>query len=513
MEKLAFGGFVFDVGMGLLFEGGEPVAIGSRGIRLLALLLRRCGEVLTKDELIEAAWPDCTVEEANLSVQVSQLRRRLGAAPGGGEWIATVPRVGYRFARPVETRPRSGAPSQAPRVAILPFADLGSRADAGGAASVSEDLTVALSKLSVVTVICRKPNASDGVEPADIREVAARLGASYVLDGSVRRAGQRTRTTAHLIDGASGTRLWSEHFDGDADSDQADPADLAGTIAAVVEPQIQTAEIARSRRERPQSMAAYDLYLRALHLMRESRPDAHAAARVLVNEALRLEPENVSFLAAAAEILHHAISVGWPTVGPGDVEECSELAYRGVRLAGNDSVALSLFGSAILTVRQFDLGRDIIRRAVDAGTKSSMVNVAAGLSALWEGKLDEAERYYTLALQGGRADPTLKFALGGIAAVHRRRENFEESLRWARLAFAVNPNYAGTNWTLIASSAVLGRKDDARRYLEHYQRVAPGVTVASIAAGQPIEDPALLTVLLSGLRLGGLPEGVPASQG
>src|ERR1044072_1389479 len=97
-SRFAFGPFVLDPGAGTLLRNDEPVAVGSRGLKLLAALVGRPGDILSKAELMDAAWPGMAVEEANLTVQIAQLRKLLGpAVGGGGEWIATVPRVGYRF--------------------------------------------------------------------------------------------------------------------------------------------------------------------------------------------------------------------------------------------------------------------------------------------------------------------------------------------------------------------------------------------------------------------------------
>src|SRR5262245_64393129 len=96
-KPLAFGPFLLNPDTGTLLRDGEPVAVGQRGALLLAALLRFPGEVRTKAELMDAAWPNTAIEESNLSVQIALLRKLLGPSPGGGEWIVTVPRIGYRF--------------------------------------------------------------------------------------------------------------------------------------------------------------------------------------------------------------------------------------------------------------------------------------------------------------------------------------------------------------------------------------------------------------------------------
>src|SRR5262245_1616846 len=128
--RIAFGPFVLDPDARTLLRHNVPVAVGNRGLTLLAALAGRPGEILTKSELLDAAWPGTAIEESNLTVQIASLRKLLGPATDGGEWIATVPRVGYRFTGTVEPvvdpktkpLPLPGKPS----IAVLPFVSFGS---------------------------------------------------------------------------------------------------------------------------------------------------------------------------------------------------------------------------------------------------------------------------------------------------------------------------------------------------------------------------------------------------
>ena len=127
-SRFAFGPFVFDAGAGTLLRNGVPVGVGSRGVMLLAALVGRPCDILSKAELMDAAWPGMAVEEGNLTVQIALLRKLLGPADDGGQWIATVPRVGYRFAGAIERlddakRNPLPLPSK-PSIAVLPFVNV-----------------------------------------------------------------------------------------------------------------------------------------------------------------------------------------------------------------------------------------------------------------------------------------------------------------------------------------------------------------------------------------------------
>src|SRR5271166_5616370 len=133
-QRFAFGAFVLDLQAGTLFREGAPIPVGHRGFLLLKALVNRPGEVLTKADLFDAGWPGATVEETNLSVQIASLRKHLGQSPAGGDWIATIPRIGYRFVGPVDRRADDSdegketsagkEPGIGPSIAVLPFVNL-----------------------------------------------------------------------------------------------------------------------------------------------------------------------------------------------------------------------------------------------------------------------------------------------------------------------------------------------------------------------------------------------------
>ena len=215
-QKLAFGPFVLDLGAGALSRHGAPVPTSYRGLLLLTAFLKRPGENLSKSDLMEAAWPGLAVEESNLSVQIASLRKLLGETPEGSDWIATVPRVGYRFAGAVEPLAEPGAeePEEAaPSIAVLPFENLGQEVEQQYFADgLAEDIITRLSRLRWLFVSAR--NSSFTFRGAlDVREIGRVLGVRYVLNGSVRRSGQRLRIGAQLSDASTGRQVWAERYD------------------------------------------------------------------------------------------------------------------------------------------------------------------------------------------------------------------------------------------------------------------------------------------------------------
>lgn len=199
-SRFVFGPFVLDPGAGTLVRNDEPVAVGYRGLKLLEALVGRPGEILGKAELMDAAWPGRAVEEGNLTVQIAQLRKMLGAPSDGGEWIATIPRVGYRFTGPVEKAggaKRSPLPlPNEPSIAVLPFVNFSSDPEQESFADgLTEDLITDLSRISGLFVIARNSAFAFKGKARDVREIAEDLGVRYLLEGSARRAAGRVRST------------------------------------------------------------------------------------------------------------------------------------------------------------------------------------------------------------------------------------------------------------------------------------------------------------------------------
>jgi TolB-like protein len=216
-----FGPFRVDAESESLFRGGELTALGRRAVALLRLLLERAGEPVSKEALIEAAWPGLAVEDGNLTVQIAALRRVLGEEANGAAWIETLPRRGYRYVGPpIPIVNGPGAPSHAasapaqpekPSLAVLPFSSPGvSLKHAYFADGMVEDIIAALSRFKSLFVIARNSSFVYKGKTVDITLVGRELGVRYVVEGSVRKTGNNLRVAVHLIDAESGHQLWSE---------------------------------------------------------------------------------------------------------------------------------------------------------------------------------------------------------------------------------------------------------------------------------------------------------------
>ena len=212
-QEVAFGPFRLDAPGRMLYRDGASVALGTRGFDILCALVASPGALVTKDELISKVWSCAIVEDNAIQAQVSALRKALEDGKGGQRYIVTVPGRGYRFvAEPADAR---HSLLDKPSIAVLPFDNIsGDPSQDYFADGVVEDIITALTRVPSLQVIARNSSFAYKGRATDIRQIGRELSARYVLEGSVRKAGERLRISAQLIQAATGVHLWAEQFDG-----------------------------------------------------------------------------------------------------------------------------------------------------------------------------------------------------------------------------------------------------------------------------------------------------------
>jgi tetratricopeptide (TPR) repeat protein len=373
---------------------------------------------------------------------------------------------------------------------------------------VVEDIITALSRFKDFAVIARNSSFVYKGRAVDVREVSRELGVRYLLEGSVRKAGQRLRITAQLIDAATGAHLWADKFDGTLE-DVFDFQDrITATVASIVEPAIRWAEIERSRRERPDSVEGYDLYLRALPMHMSQTEAASVEAVNMLLRAIELEPNNPTYLVYAGNAMLHRWAQGWPPIGEDDDRRGIELVERALAHARDDAVVLSLASMMLIhNLKDYDRGLELSRRAVALNPNNLTVIMFAGIVQLHLGDLDEAIAYCEHAIRLSPAVDGAYWPLTAIAHAHMIRGEYEQAIAWSKRSISSNPSFVCTYWMLAAANAHLGRMDEAKRYLAALQRMTPEVTLKLIWDGQPNRDPNRLQAVLDGLRLAGMAEG------
>lgn len=508
-RSISFGRYVLQPEAGTLLRDGEPVALGIRALRLLIAFLERPGEILTKTDLIDAAWPGTIVEEANLTVQIASLRKLLGQSSEDQEWITTVPRVGYRFSGPVNRPPDDASPAtgreigSGPSIAVLPFINLSDDpAQEYFAEGMVEDIITGLSRIKWMVVIARNSSAVYKNRSIDLRQVGRDLGVRYILEGGVQKANNRLRITAQLLDATTGTHLWAERFDGDL-KDVFDLQDqITDKVVAIVEPNIQRSEIERSRRKRPENLDAYDLYLRAVPYTASQAPaDARIAMKYL-EDALRIDP----VYAAAHALL--AWCHEWCFARAGFDEAEKQAALRHARKAASsgtdDATALAIAGFVLtLLSKDTEAGLSAIDRALALNPSCATALYLGGLANALSGYPAPAIALSQRALRLSPFDFLAYEAhlAQGIAAVLESR--YDDAVEHYRRMLLANANQSTLYFNAAVALVLAGKKDEgrlmARRGFEIEPQFRPRVFSELLA-------PTVAEKFIAGYRLLDLPD-------
>lgn len=507
-----FGPFRLDADAGILFRGAEPTPLGRRAVLLLALLVRRAGMPVSKDALIEAAWPAQTIEDSNLTVQIAAVRRTLADASAEAQWIETLPRRGYRYIGPAVTASdmdRPSAPSltlpDRPSIAVLPFANLGGDAEQDYFADgMVDDIITGLSRINWLFVIARNSTFTYKGRAVDVKQVGRELGVLYVLEGSVRRTDGNARITGQLIDASTGMHVWAERYDRQSADIFALQDDIAMSVVGAIAPSLRRAEINRVKRKRPDSLDAYDLVLRAQPDVDSGMPEQVTQALVLLERAIALEP-SYALAHGNAAMCHHCLFL---RAGLRESSRAASIRHARSAIAHgqDDAVALTLAG--------FSIGMDGHDRgaaftALDAALaispSSALTYILGSVMLGWGGDADRAIEWSKKGMRLSPFDSWAFAAFDAQALGHFHCGRYEEACRAAYRAVQANPRHSITHLQLAAALAKLGRLQEARtsaaRVLElhptfRYGRQFQGVNCA----------PALAASLGEALRTAGLAE-------
>jgi len=501
--RIAFGPFVLDPGAGTLLRGNVPVAIGHRGLKLLAALAGRPGEILSKAELLDAAWPGTAVEEGNLTVQIAQLRKLLGQPAGdgngGGEWIATVPRVGYRFTGAIE---KLGAGRKAlpvpgkPSIVVLPFVNVGNDPEQDAFADgLTEDLITDLSRISGLFVIARNSAFAYQGKALAVHEIAAELGVRYLLTGSAQRAAGRVRINAQLVDAASGDHLWAERFDRRLDDVFAVQDEVTARIVEALLGRLNPAP----PRNRTENLEAYNLVVRARRSM-DDTTQASREAHLMLTRAISLDPgyaEPYRWLA-----MNHwmgPVHSGGPTESSRKI--ALELARKAVAIDPNDAGCRWVLAYLLAYERSFAEADQEFARAVELDPNEADAWAALSDIAVLAGRIDEGLEHIRKAFRLNPFAPSWYYlALGQAQYAARQYETAVETLKSEETYRTSSRRF------LAASLAQLGRLDEARAEAELFLVGNPDFTIGHWAATEPFRDAATLEHFVQGYRKAGLPD-------
>jgi TolB-like protein/tetratricopeptide (TPR) repeat protein len=505
-----FGEFRLDPVRAEFTRSGDPVALRPKTYALLGLFAASPGKVLGKDELLAALWPNVVVAEGSLSQCVTELRAALGE--DGANLIRTVARQGYRFDAEVlaDPAPELGPPEDKPSIAVLPFQNLSGDPERDYFADgLVQEIITALSRQRSLFVIARNSSFVYKGRAVDVKQVGRELGVRYVLEGSVRREGDRVRISGQLVDASTGAQIWGDRFEGGME-DIFDLQDrITSSVVVAIWRKLEYAEIERAKRKRPGNLHAYDYYLRglALYYQMNSR-ERTAEALGLFEKAIELEPEFALAYAAAANCYGLRKASSWMIDAASEVREAERLARQGVALGRDDAFVLGACGSALAyVVGDLDAGAALLDSALALNPNLADAWMWGGWIKIWLGEPDEAvarfERAVRLSLIGLRTYG-LRYAM---AHAHFFAGRYEEASSWAAMAMRNRSDIQPVLLIDAASNAFADRSARARKSMARLRELYPALRLSNVrhvlGPYRRTEDVAKYT---EGLRRAGLPE-------
>jgi TolB-like protein len=346
---LAFGDHRLDIKRRELRRGTELIDLEPKVFDLLAFLVQHRDRVVSKDDLLREVWGGLIVSESALTTRINAVRRALGDDGTAQRLVRTFNRKGIRFVGEVTEISDPAAPTSSgtpaelptaadkPSIAVLPFQNMsGDPEQEYFVSGMVEEIITALSRIHWLFVIARNSTFTYKGQTVDVQQVGRELGVRYVLEGSVRKAGNRVRISAQLIDATNGAHLWTDRFDGSLE-DVFDLQDrVALSVAGVIEPALQRAEMYRSAARPTIDLGAYDLYLRALATSYPITKDGIFQALQLLERATAIDRYYGPALAWAANCPMRLFDDGWAEDPDATRRKASDLARQAIQVAQND---------------------------------------------------------------------------------------------------------------------------------------------------------------------------------
>ena len=426
------------------------------------------------------------------------------------------------IAQPVRVlRVRMGTPSAAsaprpalslpdkPSIAVLPFQNMsGDPEQDYFADGVVEEIITALSRMRWLFVIARNSSFTYKGRAVDVKLVGRELGVRYVLEGSLRKAGNKVRITGQLIDCATGAHLWADRFDG-ALEDIFDLQDQVTTsVVGAIAPRLEQAEIERAKRKPTESLDAYNCYLRGIASFHGWTREANQEALGMFKRAIELDPDFASAYGLAARCYSQRKSHGWMGDHANEIADAEQMVRQVKKLGGGDAVALCSAGFALgHLVGKVEDGDAMVDRALVLNPNLAIAWLFSSWGKVWLGQPELAIERAARAMRLSPQDPYLCSMMAATAYAHFIAGRMSEALSWAERSIQEKPDYLPVPTRILAAGlAFTGRQTEAQSAVARLCEIDPTFRLSNLEDRVPLRRPEHLARLAEGLRKAGLPE-------
>jgi len=511
-----FDAYSLDTARRELHREQTPVSLEPQVFDLLEYLIRNRDRVVSRDELFASIWAGRVVSESTLDTRLNQARSAIGDDGSAQRLIRTFPRKGFRFIETVrEAEPEAppAAPADIallpnlPSIAVLPFTNMSGEAEECFADGIAEEIITALSRCRGLLVIARSSSFTYKGRTVDVRRIGQELGVRYVLEGGVRRDGERLRITGRLSDTATGANLWAERFEGNR-KDVFDLQDhITASVVGAIEPKLQLAEIERLQRRAPANIDAYELLLRAQQHEYEFTRESLLAAIRLVERILAIDPSYAPAMALGAYCHAERRFQGWAVDVEAEAREGLRLARRALETGSDDANVLWM---AAYAIRELEMdprqSQELVARSLELNPSSAIALTIAAWNDVVLGDPAGARERLRRAGRLSPRDPRAWFMATAGALACIAEDAFDQAAACARKALAQNPRSSQAWRILAASLAMMGDCRGAREALGEAIAIEPQLTLVRLRARLAFMPERLWATLAEGLRRAGLEE-------
>ena len=390
-----------------------------------------------------------------------------------------------------------------PSIAVLPFANMsGDPEQEYFAEGISEDIITGLSKLRWFFVIARNSTFAYKGKAVDVKRAARELGVRYVLEGSVRKGGNRVRITAQLIDAATGNHIWADRYDGDLTDIFALQDEITNKVVAAIEPKLLEAEGVRSQSRSTEDLGAWDMVMQANSLFWRLTKTEGEAAIAMLKQAVERYPEYAPAHSMLAFAMLVSRLLGWTLIAP-QVKEAATLAARAAELDDSDPWAHLALGYVAHTMRRTDDAAQEYQRAIDLNPNFAAAHGYLGLTFALAGRSDQAIAHLEQATRMSPHDPQNAIFNMALAVAHYLAGRYTEAIALGRKAVQQRDGMTAGHRIYVASLAEAGQLEQARRALQHLRELQPNISIAWCEQYVPY-PPGPMAKFLDGLRKAGL---------